>query len=114
MATYDAELHLAAFEQMEAARKTVYAVIRTPEFSVMSSGDRLEFGSFGSITIGMVRRYPDLDALVAGEGWQSLVPDAGSAEAAVTEVRAIPEWDEAQEKQHGVLALRVREARRKI
>ena len=50
MATYDANLHIDAFEQMEASRKTVYTVIAVPEYSVMSSGDRLEFGSFGSIT----------------------------------------------------------------
>ena len=49
MATYDANLHIEAFEAMEASRKTVYTVIAIPEYSVMSSGDRLEFGSFGSI-----------------------------------------------------------------
>ena len=113
MATYDANLHIDAFEQMEASRKTVYTVIAVPEYSVMSSGDRLEFGSFGSITIGMVRRYDSLDALVAAEGWQSLVPDANSGPDAIQQVRDIAEWDESDEAQYGVLALRVRSAKRK-
>jgi ASC-1-like (ASCH) protein len=113
MATYDADLHLDAFEQMEANRKTVYTVIRTPEYSVMSSGDRLEFGSFGSITIGMVRRYANLEALIEGEGWQTLVPDAEDGADAMAQVRSISEWDKAQEDEYGVLSLRVREARRK-
>jgi ASC-1-like (ASCH) protein len=113
MATYDANLHIDAFEQMEASRKTVYTVIAVPEYSVMSSGDRLEFGSFGSITIGMVRRYKSLDELVATEGWQSLVPDASDGADAIQQVRDIAEWDEADEKQYGVLALRVRSAKRK-
>ena len=113
MATYDANLHIDAFEQMEASLKTVYTVIAVPEYSVMSSGDRLEFGSFGSITIGMVRRYASLDALVAAEGWQSLVPDAADGDDAIAKVRDIAEWDPADEEQYGVLALRVREARRK-
>ena len=113
MATYDANLHIDAFEQMEASRKTVYTVIAVPEYSVMSSGDRLEFGSFGSITIGMVRRYATLDALVAAEGWQSLVPDASSGPDAIQQVRDIAEWDESDEAEYGVLALRVRSAKRK-
>ncbi|MEC7946647.1 MAG: hypothetical protein VX265_03705 [Myxococcota bacterium] len=113
MATYDANLHIDAFEQMEANRKTVYTVIAVPEYSVMSSGDRLEFGSFGSITIGMVRRYESLDALVAAEGWMSLVPDAADGADAIQQVRDIAEWDDAEEKKYGVLALRVRQAKRK-
>jgi len=113
MATYDARLHVEAFENMESQRKTVYAVLATPEFRYMTSGDRLEFGSYGSITIGMVRHYENLDALVAAEGWQCLVPEAASADEAMRLLRALDEWDPADEEKHGVLALRVREARRK-
>jgi ASC-1-like (ASCH) protein len=113
MATFDARLHMGAFEAMERGLKTVYTVIATDEFSVMCAGDRLEFGSFGSITIGTVRRYPDLESLVEVEGWQPLVPDAGSAEDAIEKVRSVDEWDSGQEKSLGVLALRVRETRRK-
>lgn len=113
MATYDAKLHVDAFENMETQRKTVYAVLATPEYRHMTSGDRLEFGSYGSITIGMVRHYESLDDLVAAEGWQCLVPEATSAEEAMELLRDLDEWDPAQETKYGVLALRVREARRK-
>ena len=113
MATYDANLHLDAFIQMEAQRKTVYTVLNHGEYQFMCSGDRLEFGSYGSITIGMVRKYPSLVALVEAEGWQSLVPDASSADEAISMVRDIPEWNLQIEEKHGVIALRVREAKRK-
>ena len=113
MATYDAPFHLEAFEQMEARRKTVYALPALPDYAGIVAGDRLEFGTFGSITVGMVRRYPSLEALVEAEGWANLVPEASGPEEAVAMVRAIPEWDRAVEEARGVLSLRVREARRK-
>ena len=113
MATFDADFHEEAFQSMESRRKTVYALVATDEYRFMSSGDRLEFGDRGSITVGTVRRYPHLERLVEVEGWQALVPDATSAEEAITDVRAIQAWDAEAEQAHGVLSLRVREARRK-
>ncbi|MFT4977198.1 MAG: ASC-1-like (ASCH) protein [Myxococcota bacterium] len=113
MATFDAPFHPEAFDHMEHQRKTVYALIASPEFSYMSSGDRLEFGSYGSITVGTVRRYPNLEKLVEIEGFQTLVPDAESAEEACSSVREVSDWNSDAEQEHGVLALRVREARRK-
>jgi ASC-1-like (ASCH) protein len=113
MATYDAPLHLEAFENMEANQKTVYTLPASVEYRFMVSGDRLEFGSFGSITVGMVRRYPSLEELVKAQGWECLVPEAEDATAAIKMVRANEDWDLAAEDEHGVLALRVREARRK-
>lgn len=113
MATFDAEFNPHTFDQMEARGKTVYAVIAAGDLQVVCSGDRIEFGERGSITIGAVRRYPDLEALVAGEGLSSLDPDAETAEAAITRLRADPEWEAALEQSKGVLALRVREVRRK-
>ena len=113
MATYDAQLHIDAFESMERGQKTVYTVPAIDEYSVMCAGDRLEFGSFGSITIGTVRRYTDLEALVAVEGWQNLVPQAASMEQALEMIRANTDWNVDHEQAHGVLALRVRETRRK-
>jgi ASC-1-like (ASCH) protein len=112
MATFDAPWHPTAFEEMEAGRKTVYALPATAERSVMSSGDRLEFGSHGSITIGMVRRYPGLAALLEGEGWQCVMPEAPSAAVAQETLLALPEWAEATADTEA-LALRVRRARRK-
>ena len=113
MATFDARLHMSAFEAMERGEKTVYTVLATDEFSVMCAGDRLEFGSFGSITIGTVRRYKSLEDLVEIEGWQPLVPDAADANDAMERVRNVDEWDGKSESEKGVLALRVRETRRK-
>lgn len=113
MATFDAPFHPEAFEHMEQQRKTVYALVATAEYQFMSAGDRLEFGSHGSITIGTVRRYPSLEKLVEIEGWQSLVPDASSEDNAIQSVRSDGEWNPEDEEKHGVLALRVREARRK-
>lgn len=113
MATFDAPFHPEAFEHMENQRKTVYALVASPEFSYMSSGDRLEFGSFGSITVGTVRRYPSLEKLIEVEGFQALSPGAASAEEACAHLRGDSHWDAEAEKEHGILALRVREARRK-
>ncbi len=113
MATFDAPFHEQAFIEMEEGRKTVYVIPATEEFAFMSSGDRLEFGSHGSIHVGMVRHYPDLDSLLEAEGFHNLVPEAETAAEAMAVVRSSEEWDEGAEKAHGVLALRVREARRK-
>lgn len=113
MATYDAPLHHEAFELMEAHRKTIYALVAAHGYEHICSGDRLEFGDHGSITVGMVRRYPSLEELVSAQGWHCLVPSAESAESAIAEVRAIPEWDKELEQAHGVVALRVRDASRK-
>jgi ASC-1-like (ASCH) protein len=113
MATYDAPLYEDAFHEMEEGRKTVYVVLASDDYAAISSGDRLEFGSFGSIMVGMVRRYPSLEALVEAEGHHNLVPTAETAEQAVAAIRGIDEWDTAIERQRGVIALRVREARRK-
>ncbi|MCB9765308.1 MAG: hypothetical protein H6739_36375 [Alphaproteobacteria bacterium] len=113
MATFDGTLYVEAFENMERGRKTVYAVLNTLEYSMMSSGDRLEFGSHGSITIGTVRRYPNLEALCEAESWQNLVPEANSETEAIASIRAPDEWNAEIEKERGVLALRVRETRRK-
>ena len=113
MATYDAPLHLEAFENMESNQKTVYTLPATVDYRFMVSGDRLEFGSFGSITVGMVRRYASLEELVEAQGWQCLVPEAEGADEAISMVRSTEDWDKTAEKEHGVLALRVRETRRK-
>ncbi len=113
MATYDAPLHPEAFELMEAHRKTIYALVASDGYQHICSGDRLEFGDHGSITVGMVRKYPDLEALVSAQGWHCLVPSAETPEEAIAEVRAIPEWSQELESQHGIVALRVRGAQRK-
>lgn len=114
MATYDACIHVEAFEAMEQGQKTVYALLHTDDYAAICSGDRLEFGTLGSITVGTVRRYKNLEELVQMEGWNNLVPSAEDQATALQDVRAIAEWDNAVEKARGVLCLRVREARRKI
>ena len=114
MATYDAPLHQDAFSQMEARRKTIYALIADEPYRHICSGDRVEFGEHGSITVGMVRRYKNLEDLVAAQGWHCLVPTAETGEEAIAEVRAISDWDARQEREVGVVALRVREAIRKV
>ena len=114
MATYDAPLQTEAFVHMEAQKKTVYALPAKEEYAHMCAGDRLEFGSFGSITVGMVRRYASLEDLGSAEGWQCLVPEAADQDEAVRLVRAVDEWDTDLEKEFGVMSLRVREVRRKL
>lgn len=113
MATFDANLFVEAFENMERGLKTVYVVPATDEFSMICSGDRLEFGSFGSITIGTVRRYPDLESLCQAEGWRNVVPEVDSPEQAVSAIRGSTGWLAQIESAQGVMALRVRETRRK-
>jgi ASC-1-like (ASCH) protein len=113
LATFDATLHIQAFESMERGLKTVYTVIANDEYSMISSGDRLEFGSYGSITVGTVRRYPDLESLATAEGWRNVVPEAETEERAISLIRGTDSWEETEERQRGVMALRVRETRRK-
>jgi ASC-1-like (ASCH) protein len=113
MATYDAPLYEEAFREMEEGLKTVYVLLASDDYMFISSGDRLEFGSFGSIMVGMVRRYPSLEALIETEGHRNLVPSAESGDEAVASIRGLGEWDPDIEQERGVLALRVREARRK-
>ena len=55
-----------------------------------------------------------LEALVEAEGWQNLVPEAGDAGKAISDVRAVDEWDISREESVGVLALRVRATKRKV
>lgn len=113
MATFEAMTHPLAFAHMEGGVKTVFVVPWSLEFSVMSSGDRIEFEDLGSITIGMIRRYDTLDALLEAEGWANVVPEADDTEQAATVLRASPDWDLKAEEADGVLALRVRWAKRK-
>ena len=114
MATFDAGVHVEAFVNMEKGLKTVYAVPATPEWSIMSSGDRIEFGSIGSITVGSVRRYSSLEDLCQAESWQNLVPEASDEGEAITLIRGIAEWDATAESKRGVIAVRVRQVKRKI
>lgn len=113
MATFDANLHEEAFLNMESGRKTVYTLLSTDEYAFISAGDRLEFGRFGSILVGMVRRYPCLEDLLEAQGYENVVPEATSTEDATRIIREVPEWNKELEEQVGVLALRVREAWRK-
>ena len=114
MATFDVPVNPEAFANMESGRKTVYVVLADPQFDGICSGDRIEFGSVGAVSVGMVRRYASLEALVEAEGWQNLVPEAGDATKAISYVRAVDEWDIAREESLGVLALRVRATKRKV
>ncbi len=114
MATYDMPVNADAFASMETGRKTVYEVVADTQFTDICSGDRLEFGSVGAVSVGMVRRYASLEELVEVEGWQNLVPEANNADVAISDVRAVSEWDADKEANLGVLALRVRDTKRKV
>ncbi len=113
MATFEATTSPVTFAHMEGTTKTVYVVPRTPAFDMITSGDRIEFDDLGSITLGAIRRYESLDALFEVEGFQNVVPDADSVEAAIAAIRATPDWDARVEAASGVMALRVRNAKRK-
>jgi ASC-1-like (ASCH) protein len=94
MATYDAPLYEEAFSEMEEGLKTVYVLLASDDYMFISSGDRLE-------------------ALIETEGHRNLVPSAETADEAVASIRGLDEWDPELEQERGVIALRVREARRK-
>ena len=112
MATFTATTYPLAFAHMEGGVKSVYVVPRSPEFAGVTFGDRLEFEDIGSITIGMVRSYPSIEALVEAEGYANVVPEAEDARQAVDLIRGSSGWDHEAEAT-GILALRVRSARRK-
>ncbi|MBX2797432.1 MAG: hypothetical protein KTR31_07190 [Myxococcales bacterium] len=113
MATFEATTRPLAFAHMEGGVKTVFVVPWTAEFSVISSGDRIEFEDLGSISIGSIRRYDTVEALLEAEGWVNVVPEAEGPEQAAESLRGASEWNVRAEKQDGVLALRVRWAKRK-
>lgn len=113
MATFDATIHPVAFAHMEGGMKTVYVTPYTDDFSFISSGDRVEFDELGSISIGTVRRYPTLEELIEAEGFANVVPEADDAERAICMLRSSPDWNTRAEGDRGVMALRVRWAKRK-
>ena len=112
MATYDTTTHPLAFAHMEGGMKTVYVVPNEGEFSMVTSGDRIEFDDLGYITVGTIRRYIDLDTLVEREGFANIIPEAETAEQAKEMLRDSAEWNGRGEA-NGVLALRIRSAKRK-
>jgi len=112
MATYDTTTHPLAFAHMEGGMKTVYVVPNSGEFSVVTSGDRIEFDDLGYITVGTIRRYDTLPELLDKEGLANVIPEAETAEEAIEALRASAEWNGLSEKD-GVLAIRVRNAKRK-
>lgn len=113
MATFDATTHPLAFAHMEGGVKTVFVMPATLEWSMASMGDRIEFDDLGSITLGMIRRYPSVEELLTAEGYSNVVPEAESAEQAAELLRTSVGWDRKAETDEGVLALRVRSAKRK-
>jgi ASC-1-like (ASCH) protein len=112
MATYDTTTHPLAFAHMEGGMKTVYVVPNSGELSMVTSGDRVEFDDLGYITIGTVRRYETLNALIEAEGFSNVIPEADSPEEAIEALRGSVDWN-GRSEDNGVLALRVRNAKRK-
>jgi ASC-1-like (ASCH) protein len=113
MATFEATTHPLAFAHMEGGVKTVYVTPNLTGISDVTSGDRIEFADLGSITIGTVRRYASLEELMEKEGYANVVPEADDTAHALRLLRGSSEWDENAAAAHGVLALRVRSAKRK-
>ena len=93
--------------------KTVYVVPASLEFSMMTSGDRLEFDDMGFITVGNVRKYGDLSELMEVEGYSNVIPEAETVEQAIEMIEKASDWNVGIAKDRGVLALRVRGAWRK-
>ncbi len=113
MATFEATTRPLAFAHMEGGVKTVFVLPFTVEFSVATSGDRIEFDDLGSITIGMIRRYDSMEKLLEVEGWSNVVPEASDESHAAQLLRESPGWNKRAEQSNGLLALRVRWAKRK-
>lgn len=113
MATFDATTTPVIFASMETAEKTVYVVPRTPSFDMATAGDRLEFDDLGSITLGAIRRYESLDALLEREGYSNVVPGASTVEEAIEALRQTPDWNKKVEAERGVMSMRVRTTKRK-
>lgn len=113
MATYELTTHPLAFAHMEGGVKTVYVMPWSPDLSVLCSGDRIEFDDLGSIAIGVVKRYPNLEDLLSAEGYANVVPEADDEGHAVRLLRTSSGWNVGAETRDGVLAFRVRWTKRK-
>ncbi|MFT5586936.1 MAG: ASC-1-like (ASCH) protein [Cognaticolwellia sp.] len=112
MATFEVGADCRLFEAMESGRKTVYVLPATDEYQLICSGDRVEFGAVGAISVGFVRRYADLEALVEGESWANVRLDESSQEETLSRIRRSISWGPVEDKA-GVLAIRVRSTLRK-
>ena len=112
MATFETTTHPLAFAHMEGGVKTVFVMPFSLEYSVLTSGDRIEFDDLGSITVGAVRRYDTLSAMMEREGHANVVPEAESVDSAVESLRQSDGWS-ADKEAGGVLAFRVRSVKRK-
>ncbi len=112
MATHDTTTHPLAFAHMEGGMKTVYVVPNSGAYSVVTSGDRIEFDDLGYITVGTIRRYDKLEDLLEKEGFNNVIPEADTPEQALEALRASSEWNGLNEDK-GVLAIRIRDAKRK-
>jgi ASC-1-like (ASCH) protein len=113
MATFEATTHPVTFAHMEGRTKTVYVVPRTAHYESMTMGDRIEFDHLGSITIGAIRKFSSLRQMLEWEGVSNVAPGIDDIEEAIEWVRNTPEWDSKAEESKGVIALRVRSAKRK-
>lgn len=113
MATFESTTKPMTFAQMEARTKSVYVVPRDGSYDGITSGDRIEFDNLGSITIGAIRRYSNLDELLEMEGFANVSPDAESAEQAISSVHEQSEWTPNIAADAAVMALRVRAVKRK-
>ena len=113
MATFELTTHPLAFAHMEGGVKTVFVMPFSDQLSVLSSGDRIEFDDLGSITIGMIKRYDDLETLLETEGYANVVPEAETAAHACELLRTSAGWNGTEEQNRGLLAFRVRWAKRK-
>lgn len=113
MATFEATTNAVTFAHMEGQTKTVYVVTANKDFAYVSSGDRIEFDHLGSITLGAIRRYDTLEALLEREGYSNVSPDAETVEDCMEALRKTPDWDSKVEASKGVMAMRVRSVKRK-
>ncbi len=113
MATYDTTIHPLAFAHMEGGMKTVYVVPNAGQFTAVTSGDRIEFDDIGYITVGTIRRYASLEELVEAEGYQNIIPEAEDTAAAMKAIKASADWSPTEVERSGVLAVRIRNAKRK-
>lgn len=113
MATYDTTIHPLAFAHMEGGMKTVYVVPNSGQFAEVTSGDRIEFDDIGYITVGTIRRYDTLAELVEAEGYANIIPEAEDTESAMEAIRTSTDYSRSEVERSGILAIRIRDAKRK-
>eukprot|EP01105_Mastigella_eilhardi_P023786 TRINITY_DN6051_c0_g1_i1.p2 TRINITY_DN6051_c0_g1~~TRINITY_DN6051_c0_g1_i1.p2 ORF type:complete len:125 (-),score=40.54 TRINITY_DN6051_c0_g1_i1:65-439(-) len=99
------------FSLLRDGRKTVEGRLNAGDCATLRPGDRVRFarapdgGEAFTASVDGTRAYPSFSSMLCAEGLQCVLPGVASVEEGVAVYRQF--YSEEQERQHGVLAIRL-------